>query len=107
MSMVESSWTVHGNNKMTGMPQALVKTGPTKAYHNNADGRNKLAFTIDFNQHTFSTTEILYPNRDYTLIISGRSSKLQLFGAVLFPCNDAQCRSGSSHWKRYVSLCDV
>lgn len=107
VTLVEGGWTVRGNNKQSGEPQELQFTGATKAYHNNPNGRHKLAFTVDFNPHTFSSKNVLQPGTEYTLVIAGRSSKVQLWGAVLFPCSGDQCKVGVSHWQTYIGLCNV
>lgn len=105
--MMQGGWTARGANKDTGEPSVLFFGGATKAYHNDANARRKLAFTVDFNAHTFSTAQVLQPGIEYTLVISGRSSKVQLFGAILFPCNGDQCKVGTSHWQQYIGICNV
>lgn len=100
------SFTLRGKNEDGTLSIKPGLKQPLKAYQNDA-ARKKVAFSVDFNPHSFSSTEVLVPGRNYTITVGARSTKFTLFGLILFPCVQEQCASGTQHWQNYLHVCHV
>lgn len=79
--------------------------GWTKVYHN-SNGRAVLAFSVDFTPHSISTKLILRKGVKYTIRVAGRSTKVALYGIVMFPCTGSQCVIGA-YWNVQVAMCTM
>jgi len=101
------SITLRGKDEKTG--ESVVDSGIKKALkaYQNSGRRSKIASSVDFNPHTFSTTEVLVPGKEYTIIVGARSTKFKLFGLILFPCTGEDCVAGKQHWQQYLEKCNV
>ncbi|CAN8073119.1 unnamed protein product [Agarophyton chilense] len=114
LDMYTSHRTEHNDVwvEISGVPFMLVskegttvlgKNGLNKAYHNK-DGRGRVVFTTDFDPHVFSTESLLQAGETYVLKIGGRSSKVAVFGAILFPCGSYSC-APTQEWYRSANIC--
>lgn len=75
-----------------------------KAYHNK-NGRALQAFTVDFNAHSFFTTDVLVPGKRYTIIVGARSTQTTIYAIHLFPCKGWSCAFSSRKFKRSLAQC--
>lgn len=77
--------------------------GWVKAYQNK-NGRATAAYSIDFNPHAISTMKKLKEGEQYTVKLSGRSTRVKVFSIVMFPCKGDQCTIGG-YWNNGVAKC--
>lgn len=81
--------------------------GWIKGYHN-ADGRKSFISSIDFNAHSISTRAVLKAGVEYTFMISGRSTQVEVHKIILFPCGMEEgsiCQRGDRTWKDFMVSC--
>lgn len=83
-------------------------TGWLKVYHNDS-GRSIKASSVDKMAHSISTMEELIEGQEYTLEVGGRSTKVLLHRAIVFPCGDGfgstTCQRGDHRWKKFIARC--
>jgi len=87
-------------------PLRVGLTGSLKAYQNSAR-RLKAAYSVDGRYHSFETTNVLEPGREYTIRVEGRSPQFKFFGLIMFPCKDATCWHETPHHEAYRWTCNV
>eukprot|EP00177_Eucheuma_denticulatum_P004225 GFKZ01007656.1.p1 GENE.GFKZ01007656.1~~GFKZ01007656.1.p1 ORF type:complete len:381 (-),score=44.60 GFKZ01007656.1:97-1239(-) len=79
-------------------------TGWVKAYHNR-NGRALEAFSVDFNPHVFTTTQVLMEGVRYTIRVGGRSTKVTIHAVVLFACEGDVCQ-GTRAFFQAANMCN-
>ncbi|KAI0559002.1 hypothetical protein FGB62_172g010 [Gracilaria domingensis] len=98
--------------QIVSVPFTLVsKTGTimdgkqnfNKAYHNK-NGRGKIVFTSDFDPHVFTVQ--LQAGETYEVQVGGRSTKVALYGVILFPCEAFGCQL-VREWYRSANTCSA
>lgn len=78
--------------------------GWTKVYHN-SNKRDCLASSIDFSPHSMATKEVLEEGVEYEILLSGRSSKLEVHRIIMFPCSGIECQRNVPGWRRLLAEC--
>lgn len=78
--------------------------GWTKVYHN-GNGRETVSSTVDFAPHSMATKEVLMEGVSYEVLLSGRSSKVEVHRIIMFPCEGSGCQRASTNWRNRLEDC--
>lgn len=78
--------------------------GWTKVYHN-GNGRELVSSTVDFAAHSMATKELLNQGVSYEVLLSGRSSKVEVHRIIMFPCEGSGCQRASTNWRNRLAEC--